>query len=161
MLENRTVLELWVLANKVRRSSELSILLFDRLMEFADRASPEVISLPYQVKFIRSLTLQTMNLDPEGIKKYAAMQLVKTEHMLRTKGFATPEKLLAADVIQAYCTERIPRYQLMKNRLRPPRVQPVLPPPLSTEGDRILDPDIIANLPDLEEGEMREGDARD
>ena len=52
--ENRTLSELWILINKVNRSTNLNELLRDHLKEFAVKASPQVITLPYSVKFFRS-----------------------------------------------------------------------------------------------------------
>ena len=47
LFENRTLSELWILINKVSRSSNLNELLRDHLKEFAVKASPKVTSLPY------------------------------------------------------------------------------------------------------------------
>ena len=94
LFENRTLSELWILINKVSRSSNLNELLRDHLREFAVRASPQVISLPYSVKFFRSTSLQTCNLDQESLKDYPAKHLVWIENMLRTTGFATRKELM-------------------------------------------------------------------
>ena len=90
----------------------------DHLREFAVKASPQVISLPYSVKFFRSSSLHTCNLDPVSLKDYLAQHLVWIENMLRTTGFATKERGDAADMIQAYCMKNIKRYEQMKNRLK-------------------------------------------
>ena len=125
LFENRTLSELWILINKVSRSSNLNELLRDHLREFAVRASPQVISFPYSVKFFRSTSLQTCNLDPESLKDYPAKHLVWIENMLRPTGFATRERVDATDMIQAYCMKNIKRYEQMKNRLKSVRAQPV------------------------------------
>lgn len=72
-------------------------------------------------------TLQSCNLDPKSLTLHTASHLVQIEHMLRTTGFATPDKLGAADVIQDYCTENVQRYTQMKNKLKPLKAQPNKP----------------------------------
>ena len=116
LFENRTLSELWILINKVSRSTNLNELLRDHLREFAVKASPQVISLPYSVKFFRSNSLQTCNLDPVSLKDYPARHLVWIENMLRTTGFATKERIDVADMIQAYCMKNIKRYEQMKEQ---------------------------------------------
>ena len=74
--ENMTLSELWILINKVSRSSNLNELLRDHRKEFAVKASPQVISLPYSIKFFRSNSLQTCNHDPAFLKDYPAKHLV-------------------------------------------------------------------------------------
>ena len=81
LFDNRALSELWILINKVSRSSNLNELLRDHLREFAVKASPQVISLPYSVKFFRSSSLQTCNLDPVSLKDYPARHLVWIENM--------------------------------------------------------------------------------
>ena len=110
LFENRTLSKLWILINKVSRSSNLNELIRDHLREFVVRASPQVISLPYSVKFFRSTSLQTCNLDQESLKNYPDKHLVWIENMLRTTGFATRERVDAADMLQAYCMKNIKRY---------------------------------------------------
>ena len=124
LFENRTLSELWILINKVSRSSNLNQLLRDHLREFVVRVSPQVISLPYSVKFFRSTSLQTCNLDPESLKDFPAKHLVWIENMLRTTGFATRERVDVDDMIQAYCMKNIKRYEQMKNKLKSVRAQP-------------------------------------
>ena len=89
LFENRTLSELWILINKVSRSTNLNELLRDHLREFDVKASPQVISLPYSVKFFRSNSIQTSNFDPVSLKDYPAKHLVWIENMLRTTGFST------------------------------------------------------------------------
>ena len=113
-----TISELWILINKVSRSTNLNELLRDHLREFAVKANPQVISLPYSVKFFMSSSLQTCNLYPVSLKDYPARHLVWIENMLRTTEFATRERVNAADMIQAYCVKNIKRYEQMKNRLK-------------------------------------------
>ena len=160
--ENRTLSELWILINKVRRSSNLNELLRDHLREFAVRASPQVISLPYSVKFFRNTSLQTCNLDLESLKDYLSKHLVWIENMLRTTGFATRERVDAADMIQAYCMKNIKRYEQMKNRMKSVRAQPVRPSSEFSERDRLYDRDLFLakNLQqeEYEEGEIRKED---
>ena len=89
LLENRSLTELWILINKVCRTSELNEFLRDK--EFDVRASPQVILLPLSVKFFRSNSIQTCYLDSDTIKDYSTKHLVWMEHMLRTTGFASKE----------------------------------------------------------------------
>ena len=143
LFENRTLLELWILINKVSKSSNLKELLRDHLREFAVRAIPQVISLPYSVKFFRSTSLQTCNLDKESLKNYPSKHLVWIENMLRTIGFATRERVDAADMLQAYCMKNIKRYEQMKNRLKSVRAQPVRPSSGFSERDRLYYRDLF------------------
>ena len=162
LFENRTLSELWILINKVSRSSNLNELLRDHLREFAVRASPQVISLPYSVNFFRSTSLQTCNLDQESLKDYPAKHLVWIENMLRTTGFATRERVDAADMLQAYCMKNIKRYEQMKNRLKSVRAQPVRPSSGFYERDRLYDRDLFLAMKlqqeEFEEGEIRKED---
>ena len=162
LFENRTLSELWILINKVSRSSNLNELLRDHLREFSVRASPQVISLPYSVKFFRSTSLQTCNLDQESLKNYPAKHLVWIENMLRTTGFATRERVDAADMLQAYCMKNIKRYEQMKNRLKSVRAQPVRPSSGFSERDRLYDRDLFLAMKlqqeEYEEGEIRKED---
>ena len=159
LFENRTLSELWILINKVSRSSNLNELLRDHLREFAVRASPQVISMPYSVKFFRSTSLQTCNLDQESLKDYPAKHLVWIENMLRTTGFATRERVDAADMLQTYCMKNIKRYEQMKNRLKSIRAQPVRPSSGFTERDRLYDRDLFLAMK-LQEEEFEEGEIR-
>ena len=162
LFENRTLSELWILINKVSRSTNLNELLRDHLREFAVKASPQVISLPYSVKFFRSSSLQTCNLDPVSLKDYPARHLVWIENMLRTTGFATRERVDAADMIQAYCVKNIKRYEQMKNRLKSVRAQPIRPTSGFSERDRLYDQDLFLAMKlqreEYEEGEIRKED---
>ena len=92
LFENRTLSELKILIKKVSRSTNLNELLRDHLKEFVVKASPQVISLPYSVKFFRSNSLHTCNLDPVSLKDYLVKHLVWIENMLRTIGFASKER---------------------------------------------------------------------
>ena len=47
LFENRSLSEIWVLLNKVKRSSKLNEVLRERLKEFASRASPQVVNNPH------------------------------------------------------------------------------------------------------------------
>ena len=96
LFENRTLSELWILINKVNMSTNLNELLRDHLKEFDVKANPQVISLPYSVKFFRSNSLQTYNLDPVSLKDYPSKHLVWIENMLRTTGFANKERIYDA-----------------------------------------------------------------
>ena len=159
LFENRTLSELWILINKVSRSSNLNELLRDHLREFAVRASPQVISMPYSVKFFRSTSIQTCNLDQESLKDYPAKHLVWIENMLRTTGFATRERVDVADMLQAYCMKNIKRYEQMKNRLKSVRAQPVRSSSGFTERDRLYDRDLFLAMK-LQEEEFEEGEIR-
>ena len=53
LFENRTLSELWILINKVSMSTNLNEQIRDHLKEYAVKANPQVISLPYSVKFFR------------------------------------------------------------------------------------------------------------
>ena len=79
--------------------------------------------------------------------------------MLRTTGFATKERVVVADMIQAYCVENIKRYDHMKNKLKSFRAQPVSG---LLGRDRVFDQDIILAMKlsreEFEEGEIREED---
>ena len=77
MLGNRTLTELWVLINKVCRSTELNELLRERLKEFSYRVSPEVIRFPYEVKFFKDNMIQTCSLDIEALLSPANSRVPK------------------------------------------------------------------------------------
>ncbi|KAK1392928.1 hypothetical protein POM88_011984 [Heracleum sosnowskyi] len=149
--EGRTLSELWVFMTKIKRSSPLCELLHDQLREFAMKASPQVLDVPYEVKFYKGRALQTCGVDPISLKDYPAKHLVYMENMLRTTGFATQEKTEVADLIQDYCIANIKRYHQMKNRLKKVTTQPVRPSDITSESDRVLDKDLLEAL---EEGEM-------
>ncbi|KAK1390320.1 hypothetical protein POM88_018498 [Heracleum sosnowskyi] len=155
LLESRTLSELWVFMCKVKRTSPLAELLHDQLRDFAMKASPQVVDVPYEVKFYKGRALQTCGVDPISLKDYPARHLVYMENMLRTTGFATQEKTEVADLIQDYCIANIKRYHLMKNRLKKVTAQPVRPSGITSESDRILDKDLLEAL---EEGEMMESE---
>ena len=82
--------------------------------------------------------------------------------MLRTTGFATRERVDAADMIQAYCMKNIKRYEQMKNRLKSVRAQPVRPISRFSERNRLYDQDLFLAMKlqreEYEEGEIREED---
>ena len=103
LFENMTLSELWILINKVSRSSDLNELLRDHLKEFVVKASPQFISLPCSDKFFRSNSIQACNLDPVSLKDYPAKHLVLIENMMRTTSFSSKEKVVVSDMIQAYC----------------------------------------------------------
>ena len=156
LMENRSVSELWVLLNKVKRDSDLNELLRDQLKDFAHKASPQVVYSPFQVKYMKGDTLQSCNLDNKSLALHTANHLVYIEHMLRTTGFATPDKLGAADVIQAYCTENVKRYSQMKNKLKAPKAQPVKPVANPSESERVFDKDLLLSLKNLEDRKHKE-----
>ncbi|KAK1398062.1 hypothetical protein POM88_007925 [Heracleum sosnowskyi] len=156
LLQRRSLSELWILMSKVKRSSCLNELLYDRLRDSAMKASPQVVHFPYEVKIYRGTTLETVRLDPDSMKLQTAMQLVKLENLLRTSGFASVEKSEVADMISDYCTEKIPRYAQMKNRLKKITTQPVMPSGVVSESDRVLDKDLLVTLQEAEEGEIRD-----
>ena len=126
------------------------------------RASPQVISLPYSVKFFRSNSLHTCNLDSVSLKDYPAKHLVWIENMLRTTGFANKERIDVADMIQAYCINNIKIYEQMKNMLKSVRAQPVIPTSGFSERDKMYDQDLFLamklQIEEFEEGEIREED---
>ena len=142
LFENRTLSELRILINKVNRSTNLNEL----LREFAIKASPQVISLPFSVKLFRSSSLQTCNIDPVSLKDYPARHLVWIENMLRTTGFSTKERIDVADMIQAYCIKNIKRYEQMKNMLKLVRAQPVRPTSGFSERDKMYDQDLVLSM---------------
>ena len=154
--ENRTLSELWVFINKICRTSELNELLYECLKEFALNASPQITSVPYEVKLFKNGAFQTCALDEVKMKDYPAKHLVWVENLLRTSGFATQEKTAVADFIQAYCERNIKRYTQMKNKLKKPRAQPVRPPIELSERDRIYDKELLEALDKSEEGEIRD-----
>ncbi|KAK1373326.1 hypothetical protein POM88_029519 [Heracleum sosnowskyi] len=155
LLQRRSLSELWILMSKVKRSSCLNELLYDRLRDSAMKANPQVVHFPYEVKIYRGTTLETVRLDPDSLKLQTAMQLVKLENLLRTSGFTTLEKSEVADMISDYCTEKVPRYAQMKNRLKKITTQPVMPSGVVSESDRVLDKDLLVTLQEAEEGEIR------
>ncbi|KAK1357390.1 hypothetical protein POM88_050646 [Heracleum sosnowskyi] len=156
LLQRRSLSELWILMSKVKRSSCLNELLYDRLRDSAMKASPQVVHFPYEVKIYRGTTLETVRLDPDSLKLQTAMQLVKLENLLRTSGFAAVEKSEVADMISDYCTEKVPRYAQMKNRLKKITNQPVMPSGVVSESDRVLDKDLLDTLAEAKEGEIRD-----
>ncbi|KAK1394164.1 hypothetical protein POM88_013220 [Heracleum sosnowskyi] len=156
LLQRRSLSELWILMSKVKRSSCLNELLYDRFRDSAMKASPQVVHFPYEVKIYRGTTLETVRLDPDSMKLQTAMQLVKLENLLRTSGFVSVEKSEVADMISDYCTEKIPRYAQMKNRLKKITTQPVMPSGVVSESDRVLDKDLLYTLQEAEEGEIRD-----
>ncbi|KAK1356366.1 hypothetical protein POM88_049622 [Heracleum sosnowskyi] len=156
LLQRRSLSELWILMSKVKRYSCLNELLYDRLRESAMKANPQVVHFPYEVKIYRVTTLETVRLDPDSLKLLTAMQLVKLENLLRTSGFTTVEKSEVADMISDYCTEKVPRYAHMKNRLKKITTQPVMPSGVVSESDRVLDKDLLVTLQEAEEGEIRD-----
>ena len=160
LLENRTLSELWILMSKVPMSSELNVLLYEELKKFARKASPEVVTLPRQVKYLKGDTLQSCNFEDKYMVDYDASHLVWIEHMLRTTGFFSKDKQNAAEFIQRYCKLNIPRYNRLKNKLKQIKPLPVRPEVLSSESDRVLDADMILAMKvlsgEVEEGEIRE-----
>ena len=82
--------------------------------------------------------------------------------MLRTTGFATKERVDAADIIQAYCMKNIKRYEQMKNRIKSVRAQPIRPTSGFSERDRVYDQDLFLTMKlqreEYEEGEIRKED---
>ena len=79
--------------------------------------------------------------------------------MLRTTGFATRERVDAADMRQAYCMKNIKRYEQMKNRLKSIRAQPVRPSSGFSERDRLYDRDLFLAMK-LQQEEVEEGEIR-
>ncbi|KAK1398644.1 hypothetical protein POM88_008507 [Heracleum sosnowskyi] len=148
---SRSLSELWILMSRVKGDSYLNVLLHEELKDFAIRVSPQIISVPFEVKFYKGRALQTCGLDHVSLKIYPAMHLIKLENMLRTTGFASEEKTEVADIIQDYCISNIKRYHQLKNRLKKVTTLPVRPTNLATESDRVLDKDL---LDAMEEGEM-------
>ena len=98
--------EIWVIRNKIRRSSNLNELLRDRLMDCAIHNSPQVVRNPYCVKFIHESKFGTFYLDYKHLLKYDVNQMVLVSTILRTKGFATKAKADADTEIVNYCTRR-------------------------------------------------------
>ena len=82
--------------------------------------------------------------------------------MLRTTGFATKERVDAADTIQAYCMKNIKRYEQMKNKLKSVRAQPVRPSSGFSERDKLYDRDLFLAMKlqqeEYEEREIRKED---
>ncbi|KAK1369763.1 hypothetical protein POM88_035855 [Heracleum sosnowskyi] len=153
LLERRTLSELWVFMCKVKRTYPLAELLHDQLRDFAMKASPQVVEVPYEVKYFKGMALQTCGVDPISLKDFPSKHLVYLENMLRTSGFATQEKTKVTDLIQDYCIANIKRYHQMKNRLKKVTTQPVRPSGITSESDR-LDKDLLEAL----EGEMIESE---
>ena len=108
--------------------------------EFAIKASPQVIQLPYSVKFFRRYSILTCNLDLVSLKDYPSKNLVWIENMMRNIGFAIKERVEVADMIQAYCEKNIKRYGQMKNKMKSVKAQPVSG---LSERDRVFDQDMI------------------
>ena len=101
-LKSFTVTELWVLRNKVKRSSNLNELLRDKLMEHAEFNSPQIVKNPYCLKFINDDVINTLYLNDESFPKYPVNQLILASTLLRTKGFTSKEKADADSVIADY-----------------------------------------------------------
>ena len=104
--------------NKVSRSSELNELICDKLRDLAMKASPQIINLPFQVKYFSGASLQSCNLDDKSLTEYPAKQLIKIELMLRSSGFSSQEKTNVTDMIQTYRKANIKRYKQLKNKLK-------------------------------------------
>ncbi|KAL1826524.1 hypothetical protein ACET3Z_004936 [Daucus carota] len=104
-LKSFTVTELWVLRNKVKRSSNLNELLRDKLMEHVEFNSPQIVKNPYCLKFINDDVINTMYLNDEAFPKYPVNQLILASTLLQTKGFASKEKAVADSVISDYCLQ--------------------------------------------------------
>ncbi|KAK1363599.1 hypothetical protein POM88_039160 [Heracleum sosnowskyi] len=137
--------------SRVKGDSYLNVLLHEKLKEFALRVSPQVVSVPFEVKFYKGRALQTYGMDLVSLKIYPAMHLIKPENMLRATGFTSEEKTEVADIIQDYCIANIKRYHQLKNRLKKVTTLPVRPTNLTIESDRVFDKDL---LDAMEEGEM-------
>lgn len=152
--EHRTLSELWILMSKVKKTSELNIILYERLKEFAYKAGPEVIRLPYQVKYLGAKSIQSFNLDPKSMKLHSAKDLVWMENLLRTTGFQSPEKTGATDCLKSYCEKHLKRYNQMRNKLKTVRALPVMPVGQATERERAYDTDLLKALDEDEEGEL-------
>ena len=141
------------------RKTKLNELLYERLRDRALKIGIEVVGIPYQVKVFKGVALESVLLDAESLKLRTAKELVHLEHKLRNTGFASEVNETALDVISAYCSENIPRYIQMKNKLK--KTTPVLrrPSNLPTESERVIDEELLSSLPNVEEeGEIRSED---
>ncbi|KAL8121917.1 hypothetical protein AgCh_018593 [Apium graveolens] len=156
LFENHSLSEIWVLLNKVKRSSELNEVLRERLKEFASRASPQVVNNPHQVRFFKSDCLQICQLDSQSLKDYSAKHLVWMEHHLRTAGYSSMLKTQAADLIQAYYEKNIKKYNQFKNKLKSVGVQPVRPAIFTSEKDRVFDKELLQDLEEEYEAKFTE-----
>ena len=66
--------EIWVVRNKIRRISNLNELIRDRLRDYANHNSPQVIRNPYYVKFINENHFGTFYLDHDSLSTYGVNQ---------------------------------------------------------------------------------------
>ncbi|KAL1808815.1 hypothetical protein ACET3Z_025805 [Daucus carota] len=98
--------EIWVIRNKIRRSSNLNELLRDRLMDNAIHNNPQVVRNPYCVKFIHESKFGTFYLDYKHLLNYDVNQMLLVSTIIRTKGFATKAKADADTEILNYCTRK-------------------------------------------------------
>ncbi|MGI4673340.1 hypothetical protein ACR2XN_28135 [Klebsiella pneumoniae] len=128
--------------------------MIDQLFAFADKASPEVIQVPYQVKYLKNKCIQTCNLDTESMRLYPAKHLMEMERMLMNQGFFSVEKKEAADYIQSYNMDKFKRYNQLKNKMKGLQPQPVRPKGQASEGERVIDRELLASLEEIEEGEI-------
>ena len=117
--------------------------------------------MPLSVKFFRSNSIHTCYLDFVTIKDYSIKHLVWMEHMLRTTGFASKERIDIADMIRKYCVKHIKIYEQMKKKLKIVRSQPVRPFSGLSERDIVYDQDSILSMKllddEIEEGEIMVG----
>jgi hypothetical protein len=146
----RTVSELYIFWFKVPRNGNLYELLRDKLWNLAVKASPEVVDNPSAVRMIRGVSFQSLYLNNDQLYRYDAKYLVDVEHHLRTAGYYSEEKMVAADQIRSYAKTRFEKlYERLKNKKKGPQPQPVIPEGLSTQGERLRDKDLVSKLPDV------------
>lgn len=145
---------------RIPMCSKLNVLLREELKNFARRASPQIVDVPYQVKYLKGDTLQTFNLQAKYMMVYDAKLLVWVEHMLRTTRFFDQVKREAAELIQLYCERRIPRYKRLQNKLKDIRPLPVRPEGGSSGTERVLDAELHLAMKVIDE-ELEEGEIRD
>lgn len=156
IFQQRTLTELWILMLKVKRFSELNVLLHERLFEFAQRNSPQVIQTPHHVKFLKGESLQSCFLDSTSIKSYTASHLVWLEHMLRTTGYEDNEKTFVANIIQSYAlTGFEKKYYILRNKLWDKLgLLPDKPKGFPSDYERVLDKELNKKLQEQEEKEL-------
>lgn len=157
---DRSMTELWVFRQKVTTSSELGVLLHDKLKEFAESAGPEIVEVPRQLKFLKGEVLHTINLQNDELFTHSTRHLVYVEHALRNQGFATPEKLEIADHIQSYAEVKfLKSYEKFKGLLRKSLGIPLVRPTgFSSRRELLVDAELHKALPEMEEPE--EGECR-
>lgn len=112
--KSRSPSELWIMLHKVRRSSEMNEILRDYIMQFARESSPEIVSNPNDIRYVKDSKYQLFHLN--NLTGYSLKNLISIETMLRKEGFAQKAKSNVSDHIEAYClSKNIPFHNKWKS----------------------------------------------